>query len=69
MQKAVRNDELTNIDIVLYALFRLGGYKHKVHTEEIAEIEIRDEDFGSFRPGGRVMLSDQEIKEADLAET
>jgi hypothetical protein len=32
----VRNDELTNIDIVLYALFRLGGYKHKVHTEEIA---------------------------------
>ena len=45
----MRNDELTNIDIVLYALFRLGGYKHKVHTEEIAEIEIRDEDFGSFR--------------------
>ena len=32
----MRNDELTNIDIVLYALFRLGGYKHKVHTEEIA---------------------------------
>jgi hypothetical protein len=31
----VRNDELTNIDIVLYALFRLSGYKHKVHTEEI----------------------------------
>lgn len=31
----MRNDELTNIDIVLYALFRLSGYKHKVHTEEI----------------------------------
>lgn len=32
----MRNDELTNIDIVLYALFRLAGHKHKVHTEEIA---------------------------------
>lgn len=29
-------DELTNIDIVLYALLQLGGHKHKVHTEEIA---------------------------------
>jgi len=29
-------DELTNIDIVLYALFQRDGHKHKVHTEEIA---------------------------------
>ena len=29
-------DELTNIDIVLYALFQCDGHKHKVHTEEIA---------------------------------
>ena len=34
--KAVKNDELTNIDIVLYALLQLGGHKQKVHTEEIA---------------------------------
>ena len=32
----MRADELTNIEIVLYALFQLGGHKHKVHTEEIS---------------------------------
>lgn len=31
------NDEvLTNIDVVLYALFRLGGATKKIHTEKIA---------------------------------
>ena len=32
----MKADELTNIDIVLYALFRLDGHQHKVHTEEVA---------------------------------
>ena len=32
----MRIRSLTNIDIVLYALFRLGGAEHKVHTEHIA---------------------------------
>jgi hypothetical protein len=32
----VKAYELTNIDIVLYALFQLEGHKRKVHTEEIA---------------------------------
>jgi len=25
-----------NIDVVVYALFKLGGYERKIHTEEIA---------------------------------
>ena len=65
----MRNDERTNIDIVPYALFPFGGYKHKVHTQEIAEIEIRDETLEASEPGGAVMLGDQDIKAADLAET
>jgi hypothetical protein len=32
----MRIGSLSNIDIVLYALFRLGGAEHKVHTEHIA---------------------------------
>src|SRR3990172_10333028 len=32
----MRNDELTNIDIVLYVLLQLRGHQQKVHTEEIA---------------------------------
>jgi hypothetical protein len=28
--------ELSNIDVVLYALFKLGGDERKIHTEEIA---------------------------------
>jgi hypothetical protein len=27
---------LSNIDVVVYALFKLGGYERKIHTEEIA---------------------------------
>jgi hypothetical protein len=32
----MRNDVLNNIDIVAYALYRLGRHNNKVHTEEIA---------------------------------
>jgi hypothetical protein len=28
--------ELSNVDVVLYALFKLGGDERKIHTEEIA---------------------------------
>jgi hypothetical protein len=28
--------ELSNVDIVFYALFKLGGDERKIHTEEIA---------------------------------
>src|SRR5258707_1596412 len=28
--------ELSNIDLVVYALFKLGGDERKIHTEEIA---------------------------------
>lgn len=30
------NKELSNIDIALFALYKLGGTAKKVHTEEIA---------------------------------
>jgi len=32
----VKNDELSNVDIVLYVLDQLGGWQKRVHTEEIA---------------------------------
>jgi hypothetical protein len=32
----VTEPELSNIDVVLYALFKLGGDESKIHTEEIA---------------------------------
>jgi len=31
-----KNDELSNVDIVLYVLDQLGGWQKRVHTEEIA---------------------------------
>jgi hypothetical protein len=33
---AVTHVELSNVDVAVYALFRLGGSERKVHTEEIA---------------------------------
>ena len=30
-------EELSNIDVVLFALYRLGGINQKIHTEKIAE--------------------------------
>ena len=32
----MRQRALSNIDVVVYALFKLGGYERKIHTEEIA---------------------------------
>ena len=32
----MRDNELSNIDVVLYALYKLDGHMRKVHTEEIA---------------------------------
>ena len=53
----MRNDELTNIDIVLYALFRLGGHNHKVHTEEVAyeSYKLAKDRFGWRLPKFREM--------------
>jgi len=40
--------QLSNIDVAVYALFRLGGHERKLHTEEIAyeAFELAKERFG-----------------------
>ena len=36
MRKAVSKNELSNMDIALFALYKLGGISKKIHTEYIA---------------------------------
>jgi hypothetical protein len=36
MKKGISKNELSNIDIALFALYKLGGITKKVHTEDIA---------------------------------
>jgi hypothetical protein len=36
MDTAKSSKELSNIDVVVYAIFRLGGIEKKIHTEDIA---------------------------------
>ena len=36
IQLSMAQPALSNIDVVVYALFKLGGYERKIHTEEIA---------------------------------
>lgn len=36
MNTAKNSKELSNVDIVVYAIFRLGGIEKKIHTEDIA---------------------------------
>lgn len=35
-KRVMRQRALSNIDVVVYALLKLGGYERKIHTEEIA---------------------------------
>jgi hypothetical protein len=43
--------EISNIDVVLYALLKLGGHERKLHTEEIAyeAYALAKERFGCHR--------------------
>ena len=35
------DQELTNSEIAVYALYKLGGAEHKIHTEKVAELCYR----------------------------
>jgi hypothetical protein len=65
----VKDNELSNIDVVLYALYKLDGHMRKVHTEEIAydAYKLAKERFGWRLQQFREMdLPDKELVRMSL---